>query len=84
MTYGLLRRNINKTIINTTTLNMKRVKLTLSLLAVIMVLTSVSSFAQGRYGADSANCVTALNFYKDYYNNKQYDAAATIWRKAFG
>ena len=83
MTYGLLRRNINKTIINTTTLNMKRVKLTLGLLAVIMVLTSVSSFAQGRYGADSANCVTALNFYKDYYNNKQYDAAATIWRKAF-
>ncbi len=62
---------------------MKRIKTTLGLLVVLMLMTTVSSFAHGKYGPDSANCVTALNFYKDYYNNKQYEAAASIWRKAF-
>lgn len=61
---------------------MKRIKSTLGLLVVLMLMSSVASFAQGRFGADSANCVTALNFYKDYYNNKQWESAAAIWRKA--
>ncbi|MCR5350998.1 MAG: hypothetical protein K6E35_00675 [Bacteroidales bacterium] len=42
-------------------------------------------FAQGKYGtgADSATCVTNLSFYKEYFKQKNYDAAISPWRKAY-
>ena len=33
---------------------------------IVMALSSTSVFAQGKYGADSANCIKYLSFYKDY------------------
>ena len=35
---------------------------------IVMALSSTSVFAQGKYGADSANCIKYLSFYKDYFN----------------
>ena len=40
-------------------------------------------FAQGKYGADSATCITNLSFYKEYFKQKNYDEALPSWRKAY-
>jgi tetratricopeptide (TPR) repeat protein len=40
-------------------------------------------FAQGKYGADSATCITNLSFYKEYFKQKNYDEAMPSWRKAY-
>ncbi len=50
---------------------------------VVMALSSTSLFAQGKYGADSANCIKYLSFYKEYYKQKSYDEAIPNWREAF-
>ncbi|MBQ9185409.1 MAG: hypothetical protein IJ151_06015 [Bacteroidales bacterium] len=39
--------------------------------------------AQGKYGPDSANCVTYLSYYHEYFKQKNYDAALPNWRKAY-
>lgn len=39
--------------------------------------------AQGKYGADSAECIKYLSYYKEYYKSKNYDAALPNWRKAY-
>ncbi len=39
--------------------------------------------AQGKFGADSAECVKYLSYYKEYYKQKNYDAALPNWRKAY-
>ena len=57
-------------------------KLSYTLLTVVMLLSVTSLFAQGKYGADSANCVKYLNFYRDYYRQNNYQDAAGLWRKA--
>ena len=57
-------------------------KLSLALLTVVMLFSVTSLFAQGKYGADSANCVKYLNFYRDYYRQNNYQEAAGLWRKA--
>ncbi len=54
----------------------------ISMLAISLLVTS-GLFAQGRFGKDSAECVSALNFYRDYYNQKNYRDAAEQWRKAY-
>ncbi len=51
--------------------------------AAMMTIGSVSLFGQGRYGADSAECVKYLSYYKEYYKQKNYDDALPNWRKAF-
>ena len=50
---------------------------------IVMALSSTSLFAQGKYGADSANCIKYLSFYKEYYKQKSYDEAIPNWREAF-
>ena len=31
--------------------------------------------AQGKYGADSAECIKYLSYYKEYYKSKNFDSA---------
>lgn len=50
---------------------------------IVMALSSTSVFAQGKYGADSANCIKYLSFYKDYFKQKSYSEALPNWREAF-
>ena len=49
----------------------------------LVMLAGISASAQGKYGADSANCVNYLNFYKDYLKQGNYKDAAPLWSKAF-
>lgn len=49
----------------------------------VLALSSTSAFAQGKYGADSANCIKYLSFYKEYFKQKSYDEALPNWREAF-
>ncbi len=59
-------------------------KKSILLIAVIaMTLGSTNLFAQGKYGADSANCIKYLSFYKEYFKQKSYDEAIPNWREAF-
>ncbi|HAY18493.1 MAG TPA: hypothetical protein DCY24_04735 [Rikenellaceae bacterium] len=39
--------------------------------------------AQGKYGADSAECIKYLSYYQEYYKQKNYTEALPNWRKAF-
>ena len=68
---------LNKTKFN----DMKR--FTIILLAVMAVFTGKNASAQGKYGADSAQCITYLSYYTEYYKQKNYDAALPNWRKAY-
>ena len=58
-------------------------KISILTVIVIMFLGSTDIFAQGKYGADSANCVKYLSFYTEYYKQKSYDEAIPNWREAF-
>lgn len=62
---------------------MKKMRLLLGLVAVMLFSTATTSFAQGRFGADSAACVGYLNFYKDFYKQQNMKDAASLWRKAY-
>lgn len=57
-------------------------KLVLAVLAIAMVMGTNAS-AQGKYGADSAECIKYLSYYKEYYKQKSYDDATPSWRKAY-
>lgn len=57
-------------------------KITYMILTVLMVFSSSNLFAQGRFGADSANCVKYLSYYQEYYKQKNYNDALPNWRKA--
>ena len=50
---------------------------------IVMALSSTSVFAQGKYGADSANCIKYLSFYKDYFKQKSHNEALPHWQEAF-
>ncbi len=56
-------------------------KITLVLLALAMAFGAKVS-AQGKFGADSAECVKYLSYYQEYYKQKNYDDALPNWRKA--
>ena len=60
---------------------MKTTRLLLVMTAV-MLLGSLSASAQGRFGADSANCVNSLNFYQDYLKQGNINEAAPLWHQA--
>ena len=60
---------------------MKRITLVLLTLAAAAFGTKVS--AQGKYGADSAECIKYLSYYQEYYKQKNYAEALPNWRKAF-
>ena len=59
---------------------MKKITLVLLTFARALVGTKVS--AQGKYGADSAECIKYLSYYQEYYKQKNYDDALPSWRKA--
>ena len=61
--------------------DMKR--LILVLLAVTAVFGGNKVSAQGKYGADSAECIKYLSYYTEYYKQKNYDSALPNWRKAY-
>ena len=50
--------------------------------AILMILGSSNAFAQ-KYGADSAECIKYLSYYKEYYKQQNYDAAMPNWRTAY-
>jgi tetratricopeptide (TPR) repeat protein len=71
MTNGLLNGNM---------INIKTM-LKFSLLIAVLVASSVA-FAQ-KYGKDSAQCVSNLSLYREYYKQKNYADAMAGWRYVF-
>ena len=57
-------------------------KITLVLLALAMTAFGTKVSAQGKFGADSAECIKYLSYYQEYYKQKNYDDALPSWRKA--
>lgn len=53
------------------------------ILTVAAMLVGTDVFAQGKYGADSAQCITKLSFYKEYFKQKNYDESIPSWREAY-
>ena len=59
-------------------------KVTLAIFAfAALVMSSTRVFAQGKWGTDSAQCITYMSYYKEYYKQKAYDDAIPNWRKAY-
>ena len=59
-------------------------KITVVVVAAIMtVLGGTVASAQGKYGADSAECIKYLSYYKEYFKQKNYDSALPNWRQAY-
>ena len=58
-------------------------KLTFILLAAMAAVMGQNASAQGKYGADSAECIKYLSYYQEYYKQKNYDSALPNWRKAY-
>ena len=52
------------------------------LLAAAAIMMSTFVFGQGRYGADSAECIKYLSFYQQYVKQNNLEDAAPNWRKA--
>ncbi len=61
---------------------MKRITLAIVSFAAL-TLCGQDVFAQGKWGADSAECITYMSYYKEYYKQKAYDEAIPNWRKAY-
>lgn len=60
---------------------MKRI--TLAIVSLTALLCGTDVFAQGKWGADSAQCITYMSYYKEYFKQKAYDEAVPNWRKAY-
>jgi len=58
-------------------------RLTIILAVIAMVMGGNLLHAQGKYGADSAECIKYLSYYSEYYKQKNYDEALPNWRKAY-
>ena len=58
---------------------MKKVTLAILTFAALLM-SSTSVFAQGKWGPDSAQCITYMSYYKEYY---KHDDAIPNWRKAY-
>ena len=59
-------------------------KLTIIILTVLAVFGGQFKVsAQGKYGADSAQCLLYLSYYQEYWKQKNYDSALPNWRKAY-
>ena len=58
-------------------------KLTYIFLAVAAIFSAQKVSAQGKYGADSAECIKYLSYYHEYYKQKNYDSALPNWRRAY-
>ena len=53
------------------------------LISIAALFVSGNMFAQGKWGADSAECIKYMSYYKEYYKQKAYDEATPNWRKAY-
>ena len=58
-------------------------KFVLAIASIAMMLAGTNVFAQGKFGADSAECVKYLSYYKEYFKQKNYNEAMPLWRKAY-
>ena len=58
-------------------------KLTVIALTAFMLMGSFVAKAQGKFGADSAECIKYLSYYSEYYKQKNYDEALPNWRQAY-
>lgn len=58
-------------------------KILVALLTFSALMCGTNSFAQGKWGADSAECIKYLSYYREYYKQKAYDDAIPNWRKAY-
>ena len=61
---------------------MKRIVLLIAVAAAALIGSSKVS-AQGKFGADSIECIKYLSYYTEYYKQKNYDAALPNWRQAY-
>ena len=61
---------------------MKRIVIAIAGL-VMLFMGANNASAQGKYGADSAECIKYLSYYQDYYKQKNYDDATPNWRMAY-
>ena len=61
---------------------MKKIILFIFIAVASAFISSIAS-AQGKYGADSAECIKYLSYYTEYYKQKNYEAALPNWRKAY-
>ena len=61
---------------------MKRIVLLIAVAASALIGSSKVS-AQGKFGADSIECIKYLSYYTEYYKQKNYDAALPNWRQAY-
>ena len=62
---------------------MKKLVLTILAASVAFLSAGLSASAQGKYGADSAECIKYLSYYQEYYKQKNYDSALPNWRRAY-
>ncbi len=58
-------------------------KAVILLFAALALFSSQKVSAQGKYGADSAECIKYLSYYQEYYKQKNYDSALPNWRQAY-
>lgn len=58
-------------------------KVVLAILTLAVMIPGAKLSAQGKYGADSAECIKYLSYYSEYYKQKNYDEALPNWRKAY-
>lgn len=58
-------------------------KISIAIAALLLALSSTGLYAQGKFGADSAECIKYLSFYREYFKQKSYNEAIPNWRKAF-
>jgi len=58
-------------------------KIFVAILTFTLMGLGTNVFAQGKYGADSAECIKFLSYYQEYYKQKNYDEALPNWRKAY-
>ena len=62
---------------------MKKLVLTFLAASVAFLSAGLSASAQGKYGADSAECIKYLSYYQEYYKQKNYESALPNWRRAY-
>lgn len=58
-------------------------KLFIAIATIVMMLCGTDIFAQGKFGADSAECIKYLSYYSEHFKQKNYDDALPSWREAF-
>lgn len=58
-------------------------KITLTILTLVMMSACFTANAQGKWGADSAECIKYMSYYQEYFKQKSYDSAIPSWRQAY-